>query len=139
MLKPSIGAAALWCLVPVSFAGALPAAQDAEAQHSATPHSGDVDGDGLDDASVVGAQGEVSSLANRGGGRFEDVTAANGLAEGELASCALFALFHGDGRVDLLLGSSAQRLWRNDGRSVFTALPSGIEHDLVELHYRRED
>lgn len=139
MLKQSTGGAALWGLVPVSFAGARQAAQQAESQRSATRHSGDVDGDGLDDALVVGAQGEVSLLANRGGGRFEDVTAANGLPEGEFASCALFALFHGDGRVDLLLGSSAQRLWRNDGRSVFTALPSGIEHDLVELHYRRED
>ncbi len=133
MLTRSVGAATLWCLVPVSFAGALQAAQQAEAQRSATLHFGDVDGDGLDDALVVGSAGEVSLLANRGEGRFEDVTAASGLERIEFASCALFADFDGDGRVDLFVGSSEQRLWRNDGKGLFTALPSGLEHDLVDL------
>lgn len=133
MLTRSIGAATLWCLVPVSFVGALQALQEAEAQRSATLHLCDVNGDGLDDALVVSAQGEVSLLANRGEGRFEDVTATSGLGAIEFASCALFADFDGDGRVDLFVGSSEQRLWRNDGKGVFSALASGIEHDLVDL------
>jgi hypothetical protein len=124
MLTRSSRAAALWLSLPLALA---------TAQHSSTLHFADVDGDGLDDALVIGPAGEVSLLVGRGEGRFEDVTAASGLGEVEFASCALFADFDGDGRVDLFVGSSEQRLWRNDGKGVFAALPSGIEHDLVDL------
>ncbi len=124
------GAAALWCLVPVSLAAA---------QQPSLLHLGDIDADGLDDALVIGPAGEVRLLANRGEGRFEDVTTTSGLERVDFASCALFADFDGDGHVDLFVGSSEQRLWRNDGKGVFTATPSGVEHDLVDLEARALD
>ena len=49
-----------------------------------------LDSDGLDDALVIGPTGGVTLLANRGEGRFEDVTSLSGLAQVEFASCALF-------------------------------------------------
>ena len=94
---------------------------------------GDVDGDGLDDAFVVGLPGQSRLLMNFGNGRFEDVTEASGLAELGGASCALFADFDGDGKADLFTGSSTTRLWRNLGNATFAPVQSGIEHDLVDL------
>jgi hypothetical protein len=94
---------------------------------------GDVDGDGLDDAFVVAADGRARLLMNFGEGRFEDVTLAANLAELGGASCALFADFDGDGRADLFAGSSEHRLWKNLGNATFEPMPSGIDHDLVDL------
>lgn len=109
------------------------------AQQSAVLHFGDVDGDQLDDALVIGALGEVRLLANRGSGRFEEVTSPSGLAEVTFASTALFADFDGDGHVDLFLGSSEQRLWRNLGQGTFAAQASGIDHPWVDLEAQALD
>lgn len=106
------------------------------AGETATPAGlvfGDVDGDGLDDAFVVGAEGQARLLMNFGEGRFEDVTLAANLAELGGATCALFADLDGDGRVDLFAGSSEHRLWKNLGNATFEPMASGIEHDLVDL------
>src|SRR3989449_10298826 len=42
---------------------------------------GDLDGDGLTDLVVVGAGGRLMLFHNAGQGRFEDATAAHGLAQ----------------------------------------------------------
>ncbi len=94
---------------------------------------GDVDEDGLDDAVVIGQDGQLALLHNRGRGLFEDITLPSGLANVEGASCALLADFDGDGRVDLFIGSGEKRLWRNLGGASFMPFDSGIEHDLVDL------
>ncbi len=99
----------------------------------ASLYFGDVDGDGLDDAFVVSPTGQASLLFNRGSGLFDDITLASGLAQLEGSTCALFADFDGDGHLDLFVGSSEQRLWRNLGNASFEAVDSGIDHDLVDL------
>jgi hypothetical protein len=102
----------------------------------ATPmalYFGDADGDGLDDALVVSPEGRIALLHNEGKGEFLDITLPSGLAGVEGATCALFADFDGDGALDLFLGSSEKRIWRNLGGASFVAVDSGVEHDLVDL------
>lgn len=121
-------------LLGVARAQAPAAAQPADdAGTPAALYFGDVDRDGLDDVFVVTPAGQVSLLLNRGDGRYDDITLASGLAELEGGSCALFADFDGDGALDLFVGSSEKRIWRNLGNASFAALDSGIDHDLVDL------
>lgn len=93
----------------------------------------DLDGDDLDDALVIGRRGEVTFLVNRGEGRFEDITSASGLTAIDFASCAAFADFDGDGRLDLFAGSGEVRLWRNVGQATFEPFSGRIDHDLIDL------
>ncbi|QDV09488.1 hypothetical protein Poly30_50460 [Planctomycetes bacterium Poly30] len=94
---------------------------------------GDIDGDGLDDAVSVSALGQIALLVNGGNGQFRDITEASGLGSVDFATCALFTDFDGDGVVDLFLGSSSERLWRNVGGGLFASFQSNLDHDLVDL------
>lgn len=122
---------------PVADPSADPKAEPTAApSEPATPmalYFGDADGDGLDDALVVSPEGRIALLRNEGEGQFLDITLPSGLAGVEGASCALFADFDGDGVLDLFLGSSEKRIWRNLGGASFVAVDSGVEHDLVDL------
>lgn len=126
-------------LAACALVGAARAQSTTAAQPAQTPgtpaslYFGDVDRDGLDDVFVVTPAGQVSLLLNRGDGRYDDITLASGLAQLEGGTCALFADFDGDGALDLFVGSSEKRIWRNLGNASFVAQGSGIDHDLVDL------
>jgi enediyne biosynthesis protein E4 len=84
---------------------------------------GDVDGDGWCDIYFCGLDNDNVLYRNRGGWKFEDVTASAGVAcPGEDSTGAVFADVDGDRDLDLLvtgLGSGA-RLFVNDGAGKFT-------------------
>ncbi len=88
-----ITSAALFCNVALAQSSTQPTVQDAhdpapaDVAEKAQPQSGvragfwwaDYDGDGLDDAFVVGADGAARLLRNSGDGSFADVTLLSGL------------------------------------------------------------
>jgi hypothetical protein len=84
---------------------------------------GDVDGDGLVDVFLARTEGANALYRNRGDWRFEDVTAAAGVAAPDRHSTgAAFADLDGDGDLDLVLLATTgpNALFLNDGKGVFT-------------------
>ena len=84
---------------------------------------GDVDGDGLVDVFLGRTEGANALYRNRGGWRFEDITAQAGVAAADrFTTGAAFADLDGDGDLDLVLlaltGPNA--LFLNDGTGRFT-------------------
>lgn len=83
---------------------------------------GDVDGDGLCDIYLCRLEGENALYRNRGGWRFEEVTARAGVGCVEQYSTGgAFADVDGDGDLDLLVNalSVGTRLFINDGEGAF--------------------
>jgi len=83
----------------------------------------DVDGDGLLDLYFANQVGKNRLYRNLGGGRFEDITEAAGVAVGDRASVgAAFADIDNDGDPDLFVTSvrAGNLLFRNDGHGHFT-------------------
>ncbi|MBI3869056.1 MAG: VCBS repeat-containing protein [Verrucomicrobia bacterium] len=86
---------------------------------------GDVDGDGLCDVYLCGLDRPNALYRNLGNWRFEDVTAAAGVAcEGVDATGAAFADLDGDGDLDLIVNAVAGGTFcfLNDGHGKFTNL-----------------
>ncbi|HEV8198617.1 MAG TPA: FG-GAP-like repeat-containing protein, partial [Candidatus Polarisedimenticolia bacterium] len=85
---------------------------------------GDLDGDGridlvLADVSADG-KGSPAIEKNRGGGRFEDVSARAGVAFPSAGLAAALGDYDNDGDLDLCLtGASGAALFRNDGEGTF--------------------
>src|SRR5436309_2173649 len=86
---------------------------------------GDFDGDGHVDLVVVGEDGRLTLFRNRGQGRFEDATAASGLAQaGTPGRAAAVAVgdYDNDGFLDLFVaapGGTAPALYHNRGDGTF--------------------
>ncbi|MHB1305445.1 MAG: FG-GAP-like repeat-containing protein [Limisphaerales bacterium] len=84
--------------------------------------AGDEDGDGWCDLYFCGLDGPNVLYRNRGGFRFEEVTAQAGVGvEGQPSSGAALADVDGDGDLDLLVNGigTGTRLFQNDGQGVF--------------------
>src|SRR5260370_30303102 len=85
--------------------------------------AGDVDGDGLCDLYFCGLDGPNVLYRNLGNWKFQDVTAAAGLACPDLdATGAVFADIDGDGDLDLIVNSlgGGTHSFINDGQGHFT-------------------
>lgn len=85
--------------------------------------AGDVDGDGWCDLYFCGLDGDNALYRNQGGWRFEDRTAAAGVAlAGHDCMAAVFADVDGDADLDLLVNTlgDGPRVLRNDGTGRFT-------------------
>jgi len=83
---------------------------------------GDFDGDGRTDLVVVGAAGRVQLFHSLGQGRFEDVTAASGLATVKRAGAVAVGDYDNDGFLDLFLTSldgTDPALYHNRGDGTF--------------------
>jgi Tfp pilus assembly protein PilF len=83
---------------------------------------GDFDGDGRTDLVVLAADGRLRLFLNHGQGRFEDVTAASGLAPVRRASAVAVGDYDNDGFLDLFLTSldgSDAALYHNRGDGTF--------------------
>ena len=83
---------------------------------------GDFDGDGRTDLVVVATDGSPRLFHNRGQGRFEDVTAASGLAAGRRAGAVAVGDYDNDGSLDLFftsLDGSEAALYHNRGDWTF--------------------
>src|ERR1051325_10679695 len=83
---------------------------------------GDVDGDGWCDIYFCRLEGPNVLYRNLGNWRFEDITAAAGVAcPDQFSTSALFADVDGDGKLDLLVNSigGGTRLFLNDGAGHF--------------------
>src|SRR5437867_2152760 len=96
---------------------------------------GDFDGDGHTDLVIVGADGHARLLRNRGQGRFEDVTAASGLAAVRRAGAVAVGDYDNDGFLDLFLTSldgTEPALYSNrgDGTFEFDARTTGLRRKL---------
>lgn len=84
---------------------------------------GDVDGDGWVDVYLCGLEGDNVLYRNRGGWKFEDITATAGVAcPRQFSTGCVFADLDGDGDLDLLVNSlgGGTRAFLNDGRAQFT-------------------
>jgi enediyne biosynthesis protein E4 len=82
----------------------------------------DVDGDGLSDIYFVNQVGGNQLWKNAGGGRFQDITAAAGVAvPGKVGVSASFADIDNDGDQDLYATTvrGGNMLFENDGRGRF--------------------
>src|SRR2546425_5484330 len=69
---------------------------------------GDFDGDGFTDLVVVGNDGRLTLFRNAGQGRFEDATAASGLAQAALpghAAAVAVGDYDNDGFLDLFVAA----------------------------------
>ena len=92
--------------------------------------AGDIDGDGLCDLYFCNLSGHNALYRNLGNWRFEDITAAAGVAcEGQISTGATFADVNGDGYLDLLVTALGKgtRLFLNDGKGHFKeAVDSGL-------------
>jgi hypothetical protein len=83
----------------------------------------DVNGDGLDDVYFLDFLGPAQLYLNRGGMKFEDVTAKAGVGlERAIKIGAAFGDYDGDGDVDLYVTTcrGGNHLFQNDGTGVFT-------------------
>src|SRR5438445_649582 len=83
---------------------------------------GDFDGDGRTDLVVVGAAGRMQLFHSLGQGRFEDVTAASGLATVKRAGAVAVGDYDNDGFLDLFLTSldgTDPALYHNRGDGTF--------------------
>jgi tetratricopeptide (TPR) repeat protein len=87
---------------------------------------GDFDGDGLNDLAVA-TDGALLLFRNLGKGKFQDVTAAAGLAPRNRPTGITFVDYDHDGDLDLFLtgspikpGDAPNVLWRNNGNKTFT-------------------
>ncbi len=86
---------------------------------------GDVDGDGRPDIYFCNVEGPNALYRNLGSFKFEDITAAAGVACTNLASVgAMFADLNGDGHLDLYVTSNGgpNAYFVNDGKGRFTDL-----------------
>ena len=97
---------------------------------------GDFDGDGRTDLVVVGAGGRMQLFHNMGQGRFEDVTAASGLAAVQRAGAVAVGDYDNDGFLDLFVTSldgtdPALYLNRGDGTFVRDARTDGLRRKLA--------
>ncbi len=82
----------------------------------------DFDGDGRTDLVVVATDGSARLFHNRGQGRFEDVTAASGLAAVRRAGAVAVGDYDNDGSLDLFftsLDGSDAALYHNRGDGTF--------------------
>jgi tetratricopeptide (TPR) repeat protein len=95
---------------------------------------GDYDGDGLNDLAVA-LDDQVLLFHNLGKGKFEDVTAAAGLAQKNRPTGITFIDYDHDGDLDLFLtgtplvaSGASNVLWRNNGNKTFTEWtePTGL-------------
>lgn len=95
---------------------------------------GDVDGDGLVDVFLAKTEGSSALYRNLGGWRFEDITAAAGVAAADRhATGAAFADIDGDGDLDLVLLATTgpNAVFRNDGTGKFSEHRTDIGLDSV--------
>jgi hypothetical protein len=83
----------------------------------------DIDGDGLCDLFFCGLGGHNALYRNLGQWRFQDITAASGVAcPGQDSTGTVFADINADGSPDLFVSSlgNGVRLFLNDGKGHFT-------------------
>lgn len=91
--------------------------------------AGDVDNDGRPDLFVASVQRPAVLYRNTGDFRFEDITAASGLAAAGLGTTsAVFADLNGDANLDLVIGTlgGPLALWYGDGRGRFAPAPAPL-------------
>ena len=99
----------------------------------------DLDNDGDPDLFVTYARDTNRLFRNRGGGRFDDVTAASGLERtGDISGPAIAFDYDNDGRLDLYVGNFGDYLagaspWVVDDPR--NALPNRLYRNLGELRF----